>query len=142
MSRFLKVEGFENIVRDTSSNAIISNNKTEFIPIIGSVYDQLILEDTFKNHKIDIIIHAAAYKHVPLLEKNILEAVKVNILGQDYFIKTKANPKYFKEVSKYVNNRMKYLPKHPLPKGDDLYSSFLTRFGPGSELEKSDRANF
>ena len=30
MSRFLKVEGFENIVRDTSSNAIISNNKTEY----------------------------------------------------------------------------------------------------------------
>jgi len=38
-------------------------------------------------------------------EKN--KVVKVNILGQDYFIKTKANPKYFKEVSKYVNNRMK-----------------------------------
>tara|TARA_Y100000590_G_C15629310_1_gene980586 strand:- start:812 stop:1114 length:303 start_codon:yes stop_codon:yes gene_type:complete len=35
------------------------------------------------------------------------KVVKVNILGQDYFIKTKANPKYFKEVSKYVNNRMK-----------------------------------
>ena len=30
MSRFLKVEGFENIVRDTSSNAIISNSKTEY----------------------------------------------------------------------------------------------------------------
>ena len=30
MSRFLKVEGFENIVRDTSSNAIISNNTTEY----------------------------------------------------------------------------------------------------------------
>ena len=38
-------------------------------------------------------------------EKN--KVVKVNILGQDYFIKTKANPKYFKEVSKYVNDRMK-----------------------------------
>ena len=30
MSRFLKVEGFDNIVRDTSSNAIISNSKTEY----------------------------------------------------------------------------------------------------------------
>jgi len=30
MSRFLKVEGFSNIVRDTSSNAIISNSKTEY----------------------------------------------------------------------------------------------------------------
>ena len=30
MTRFLKVEGFENIVRDTSSSAIISNNKSEY----------------------------------------------------------------------------------------------------------------
>ena len=30
MARYLKVEGFENLVRDTSSNAIISNNKTEY----------------------------------------------------------------------------------------------------------------
>ena len=30
MSRFLKVEGFDNIVRDTSSNAIISSSKTEY----------------------------------------------------------------------------------------------------------------
>ena len=37
-------------------------------------------------------------------EKN--KIVKVNILGQDYFIKTTANPSYFKEVSKYVNDRM------------------------------------
>ena len=35
------------------------------------------------------------------------KVVKVNILGQDYFIKTSANPAYFKEVSKYVNEKMK-----------------------------------
>ena len=37
-------------------------------------------------------------------EKN--KVVKVNILGQDYFIQTTANPKYFKEVSEYVNDKM------------------------------------
>jgi len=40
------------------------------------------------------------------MSKEKTKVVKVNILGQDYFIKTKANPKYFKEVSKYVNDRM------------------------------------
>ena len=32
--------------------------------------------------------------------------VKVNILGQDYFIKSSANQNYFKEISKYVNEKM------------------------------------
>ena len=41
------------------------------------------------------------------MAKDKLKVIKVNILGQDYFIKTTANPKYFKEVSKYVNIRMK-----------------------------------
>ena len=39
--------------------------------------------------------------------KEKIKIVKVNILGQDYFIKTSANPQYFKDVSKYVNDKMK-----------------------------------
>ena len=35
-----------------------------------------------------------------------IKVIKVNILGQDYFIKTSANPEYFKKVAKYVNDRM------------------------------------
>ncbi len=51
------------------------------IPILQSIVDKKFLEDTFKKHKIDIVIHAAAYKHVPLCEYNVAEAVKNNILG-------------------------------------------------------------
>ena len=34
------------------------------------------------------------------------KVIKVNILGQDYFIKSLANSTYFKQVSKYVNDKM------------------------------------
>ena len=37
--------------------------------------------------------------------KNKLKVVKVNILGQDYSIRTKANPSYFKKVEQYINDK-------------------------------------
>jgi len=39
------------------------------------------LENTFKKYKPQIVIHAAAYKHVPLVEDNILEGITNNIIG-------------------------------------------------------------
>ena len=37
---------------------------------------------------------------------NKVKVIKINILGQDYFIKSSANQNYFKEISKYVNEKM------------------------------------
>ena len=49
--------------------------------IICDVGNQKRLELMFKNHDIDVIYHAAAYKHVPLMEANPHEAISVNIRG-------------------------------------------------------------
>ena len=51
------------------------------IPIMQSVKDIDILESTFSKYKPQIVIHAAAYKHVPLVEHNILEGITNNIIG-------------------------------------------------------------
>ena len=51
------------------------------IPIMQSVKDIDILESTFSKYRPQIVIHAAAYKHVPLVENNILEGITNNIIG-------------------------------------------------------------
>ena len=53
----------------------------EIIPIMQSVVNKEDLEKTFDKYTPDIVIHAAAYKHVPLVEHNIKEAIVNNILG-------------------------------------------------------------
>ena len=57
------------------------NNKDSIIPVMESVVNKELLENIFKKHKPDIVLHAAAYKHVPLVEFNPKEAVINNILG-------------------------------------------------------------
>ena len=51
------------------------------IPIMQSILDKEVLRKTFQKYKPDIVIHAAAYKHVLLCELNIDEAIKNNIIG-------------------------------------------------------------
>jgi FlaA1/EpsC-like NDP-sugar epimerase len=49
--------------------------------VMQNVVDISFLENTFKEHQPDIVIHAAAYKHVPLVEANIYEAILNNVIG-------------------------------------------------------------
>ena len=51
------------------------------IPILGSVQDQNILNKIFSKWKPSIIYHTAAYKHVPMVELNLVEGIKNNVLG-------------------------------------------------------------
>lgn len=49
--------------------------------VIGNVKDQRRMEEVFREHKPQIIYHAAAYKHVPFMEENPYEAIYVNVFG-------------------------------------------------------------
>jgi UDP-N-acetylglucosamine 4,6-dehydratase len=61
----------------------ISEELGSFEPILvmQSVVNLEWLEQTFEKYKPDIVIHAAAYKHVPLVEENITEAIFNNVVG-------------------------------------------------------------
>lgn len=48
---------------------------------IASVCDREQVEKIFREHTPDIVLHAAAHKHVPLMERNVIEAVKNNVFG-------------------------------------------------------------
>ena len=59
------------------------NILTELIYVLGDVKDKARLNEIISNHKVDFIYHAAAYKHVPIVEyhENISEGLKNNIFG-------------------------------------------------------------
>jgi FlaA1/EpsC-like NDP-sugar epimerase len=61
----------------------IAEELCEFRPhlVMQSVVNKELLDKTFAKYKPDIVIHAAAYKHVPLVEENIEEAILNNIIG-------------------------------------------------------------
>lgn len=52
-----------------------------FVFIVGDVRDKNRMNVIFQEHKPDVVFHAAAYKHVPLMEYNSYEAIKINIAG-------------------------------------------------------------
>jgi FlaA1/EpsC-like NDP-sugar epimerase len=53
----------------------------EVVPLVGDVTDQARVEHVFARYRPDYVFHAAAYKHVPLMEANTVEAVRNNVLG-------------------------------------------------------------
>jgi FlaA1/EpsC-like NDP-sugar epimerase len=67
-----------NEIRDTY-NIGISSDSIKLI--IGNIRDKKRLNDIFLENKIDFVFHAAAYKHVPLMELNPYESIKTNIIG-------------------------------------------------------------
>ncbi len=65
----------------------------EIIPLLGNILDQKKLEKVFNTFQVDNIFHAAAYKHVSLVESNICEGVRNNIIGTLTIVKAASNQK-------------------------------------------------
>ncbi|MDY9920650.1 MAG: nucleoside-diphosphate sugar epimerase/dehydratase [Synergistota bacterium] len=58
-----------------------SGNKVPLVPIIADIADKATLESIFIKHRPQLVFHAAAHKHVPLMEDNPREALRVNSYG-------------------------------------------------------------
>ncbi|MFN2315707.1 MAG: polysaccharide biosynthesis protein, partial [Gemmatimonadales bacterium] len=51
------------------------------VPIIADIRDQARIQAIFRRHRPAVVLHAAAHKHVPLMEWNVVEAVTNNVIG-------------------------------------------------------------
>ena len=59
----------------------IANKNLKIIPLLVNVQDETKVNEIFKTFKADTVYHAAAYKHVSLVEENITESIKNNVFG-------------------------------------------------------------
>lgn len=59
----------------------IEDINCEVIPVLGSVTDETLVTQVLKQHEVDTILHAAAYKHVPLVERNVMSGLHNNVIG-------------------------------------------------------------
>ena len=55
--------------------------------VLGRIQDKELVDEVFRKYKPDVVFHAAAYKHVPLVERNPWEAVSSNIIGTNTLVK-------------------------------------------------------
>ena len=113
---------------------------------VADVSDQGRMENIFKEYRPQYIFHAAAYKHVPMMENNVPEAIRVNVLGTrnlaDLSVKYGAEKFVMISTDKAVNPTnvmgcskriaeiyVQSLAKHLQKKGDASVKFITTRFG-------------
>ncbi len=122
------------------------NTTAEIISIIADVRNQDSLERIFSDYHPDIVYHAAAYKHVPLMEMNPQQAIFTNVLGSKYMadlsLKYKAerfvmvstdkavNPSNVMGASKRIAEKYVQSLAQKLKKENNLTTKYITtRFG-------------
>ncbi len=86
---------------------LISKGVENFTPIVADIRDHQRIEIIFDRFKPNMVFHAAAYKHVPLMENNPCEAIKINVLGTrklaDMSVKYNVDKFVFVSTDKAVN---------------------------------------
>ena len=79
--KIILLDQAETPLHSLSLEIIGMNQEIEVVNLIADIRDYEILDQIFKSFKPDIVYHAAAYKHVPLMEENPSQAIFTNILG-------------------------------------------------------------
>ncbi len=67
------------------------NGFHNFIPIVADIRDKNRMNTFFQEYKPNMVFHAAAYKHVPLMEYNAYEAIKINVAGTKMMVDLSLN---------------------------------------------------
>ena len=70
-----------NIERELNELSQSLNLAVKVVPLLGSVQDQRRLESVYRTFSVQTVYHAAAYKHVPMVEYNVAEGVANNVFG-------------------------------------------------------------
>ena len=76
------VDIYENNAYEIQQELVMEyGDNLNLVTLIASVRDYFRMNQIFKKYKPDVVFHAAAHKHVPLMENNPMEAIKNNVIG-------------------------------------------------------------
>jgi FlaA1/EpsC-like NDP-sugar epimerase len=79
--RLVLVEQSENFLVDIERELAHERQFDATVAALGDVTNRAKMRELFERHQPTVVFHAAAYKHVPLMESNALESVRNNVLG-------------------------------------------------------------
>ncbi len=132
----------ESVLYDQEQFLLRNYPKLNFYTELADINDTNSMHRIFSKYNFDIVYHAAAYKHVPLMEKNPYEAINVNILGTkhlaDLSVKNKVDKFVLISTDKAVNptnimgasKRVAEMYVHSLQNEINVKTQFITtRFG-------------
>ena len=76
--------GLYQVHRELEALSERSETPVPVVAVLGSVLDRALLARTFKRYRVETLYHAAAYKHVSLVENNVIQGIKNNTFGTLY----------------------------------------------------------
>ncbi len=144
-SRIIILDQAETPLHDLSLEVVTFKKKIKIKSVLADIRDSEQLEKIFQKYQPDVVYHAAAYKHVPLIEENPSQAIFTNVMGTknlaDLSVKYKVQRFVMVSTDKAVNPSSvmgaskriaeKYVQTlHDTHKGNDETTKFITtRFG-------------
>lgn len=79
--KLIILDNYENNAYDIQNELLHRNPDLDLTVVIANIRERQRIESIFKMYKPDVVFHAAAHKHVPLMEANPTEAIKNNVFG-------------------------------------------------------------
>lgn len=79
--KIIMLDIYENTLYETEMELKQSYKNAPIIPVIASVRDKARMDEVFDKYRPQVVFHAAAHKHVPLMEISPVEAIKNNVFG-------------------------------------------------------------
>ncbi|MCX7842206.1 MAG: polysaccharide biosynthesis protein [Clostridia bacterium] len=75
------LDNYENNAYDIQNELLAAYPKLELVTLIANIREKQRIDSIFKQYRPNVVFHAAAHKHVPLMEANPTEAIKNNVFG-------------------------------------------------------------
>ncbi len=74
----------ENSIFELQNQLAATGSPSQIVPLVGDIRDRHQLQHIFEQHRPEVVLHAAAFKHVGIMEQNPCEAVLNNVMGTRY----------------------------------------------------------